>query len=49
MAYQLQAIDAERARSEIEKLSIRDDSKRRFLRDNVIELYKLKLPLFQGA
>lgn len=42
-------IDPERARSEIEKLSIREDSKRRFLRDNAIELYQLKLPPSQGA
>ena len=37
-------IDPERARSDIEKLDIREDSKRRFLRDNVIDLYKLDLP-----
>ena len=37
-------IDPERARSDIEKLDIREDSKRRFLRDNVIDLYGLDLP-----
>lgn len=38
-------IDLERARGEIEELPIREESKRRFLRDNAIELYGLKLPL----
>lgn len=38
-------IDPERARREIEDLPIRDASRRRFLRDNTIELYGLKLPL----
>jgi predicted TIM-barrel fold metal-dependent hydrolase len=37
-------IDPERARVDIEKLSIREDAKRRFLRDNVIDLYGLDLP-----
>ena len=37
-------IDPERARAEIDKLPIRPESKRRFLRNNVIELYGLKLP-----
>src|SRR4051794_20026269 len=37
-------IDPERARAEIETLAIRPESKRRFLRNNVIELYNLKLP-----
>ena len=37
-------IDPERARAEIEKLPIRPESKRRFLRNNVIDLYGLKLP-----
>jgi predicted TIM-barrel fold metal-dependent hydrolase len=37
-------IDPERARADIEKLSIREESKRRFLRNNVIDLYGLKLP-----
>jgi len=38
-------IDPERARADIEKLAIRPGSKRRFLRDNVIDLYNLKMPL----
>ncbi len=37
-------VDPERARADIEKLDIRAESKRRFLRDNVIDLYDLKLP-----
>jgi predicted TIM-barrel fold metal-dependent hydrolase len=37
-------IDPERARADIEKLDIREGSKRRFLRDNAIDLYNLKLP-----
>lgn len=37
-------VDPERARADIEKLAIRPESKRRFLRDNVIDLYKLALP-----
>ena len=37
-------IDPERARAEIEKLGIKDDAKRRFLRDNVIDVYGLDLP-----
>ena len=37
-------IDPERARADIEKLDIRPEAKRRFLRDNVIDLYKLDLP-----
>jgi predicted TIM-barrel fold metal-dependent hydrolase len=37
-------IDPERARADIEKLPIRPESKARFLRDNVIDLYKLDLP-----
>jgi len=37
-------IDPERARAEIEGLSIRAASKRRLLRDNAIDLYKLGLP-----
>jgi hypothetical protein len=39
----------ERARADIEKLAIRPGSKRRFLRDNVIELYNLKMPLSEQA
>lgn len=42
-------IDPERARKEIEDLKLRDEAKRRFLRDNLIELYKLKLPLSTSA
>jgi hypothetical protein len=42
-------IDPERARKEIEELNIRESSKRRFLRDNIIELYNLKLPLSGAA
>jgi predicted TIM-barrel fold metal-dependent hydrolase len=42
-------IDLERAREEIERLEIREESKRRFLRDNIIDLYKLKLPLARAA
>jgi predicted TIM-barrel fold metal-dependent hydrolase len=42
-------IDPERARKDIEELEIREASKRRFLRDNVIELYNLKLPLSGAA
>ena len=42
-------IDPERARAEIEKLPIRPESKRRFLRNNVIELYDLKMPLCEPA
>ena len=42
-------IDPERARADIEKLAIRPGSKRRFLRDNVIELYNLKMPLSEQA
>jgi uncharacterized protein len=37
-------IDPERSRAEIESLPIREASKRRLLRDNVIDLYKLNLP-----
>jgi hypothetical protein len=37
-------IDPERARKEIDDLPIRDESRRRFLRDNVIDLYGLDLP-----
>lgn len=37
-------IDPESARKDIEELEIREESKRRFLRDNVIDLYGLKLP-----
>ncbi|MCC7347545.1 MAG: amidohydrolase [Variibacter sp.] len=37
-------IDPERARAEIEELGLREDAKRLLLRDNVIDLYKLKLP-----
>lgn len=36
-------IDPERAREEIETLSIREPAKRKFLRDNVIKLYGLPL------
>ena len=42
-------IDPERARAEIEKLGIREEAKRRFLRDNLIELYKLPLAPSTGA
>jgi uncharacterized protein len=42
-------IDPERARKDIEQLAIREEAKRRFLRDNVIELYNLKLPLSGAA
>jgi predicted TIM-barrel fold metal-dependent hydrolase len=41
-------IDPERARADIEKLDIRDESKRRFLRNNVIDLYRLDLPKAGG-
>lgn len=37
-------IDPERARKEIEEIDFRPDAKRRFLRDNVIDLYNLPLP-----
>lgn len=37
-------IDLERARREIEDLNLRENSKRLFLRNNIIDLYKLKLP-----
>ena len=37
-------IDPERARSDIEELTINDEARRLFLRDNAIDLYKLKLP-----
>jgi predicted TIM-barrel fold metal-dependent hydrolase len=37
-------IDLERARREIEDLDLRENSKRLFLRNNIIDLYKLKLP-----
>jgi len=37
-------IDSERARAEIEELGLRPEAMRRFLRDNVIDLYGLKLP-----
>lgn len=40
-------IDPERARTEIEALNLRPESKRRFLRDNTIDLYKLDLPKSQ--
>lgn len=42
-------IDPERARAEIEQLDIREESKRRFLRDNVIDLYGLTLPKVSEA
>jgi predicted TIM-barrel fold metal-dependent hydrolase len=42
-------IDPERARTEIETLPIRDQSKRRLLRDNIIDLYKLNLPRASAA
>lgn len=42
-------IDLERARSEIEELPIREEPKRRFLRDNVIDLYRLSLPKAQAV
>lgn len=37
-------IDLERARREIEDLGLRENSKRLFLRNNIIDLYKLALP-----
>lgn len=37
-------IDPERARAEIDQLGIREESRARFLRDNVIDLYGLDLP-----
>ncbi len=42
-------VDLERARREIEDLNLRPDSKRLFLRNNVIDLYKLKLPKVEMA
>lgn len=42
-------IDLERARREIEELNLRPDSKRLFLRNNIIDLYKLKLPKVELA
>ena len=42
-------VDLERARREIEDLNLRPDSKRLFLRNNVINLYKLKLPKVEMA
>ena len=37
-------IDLERARTDIEKLNLRDQSKMNFFRNNVIDLYMLDLP-----
>ena len=37
-------IDPERARTDIEALGINKEARRLFLRDNAIDLYKLKLP-----
>lgn len=42
-------VDLERARREIEDLNLRPDPKRLFLRNNVIDLYKLKLPKVEMA
>ena len=42
-------IDPERAREEIEKLDVREAARRRFLRNNAIELYGLDLPLAEDA
>jgi predicted TIM-barrel fold metal-dependent hydrolase len=38
-------IDPERARAEFEALGLREEAKRKVLRDNTIKLYGLKLPL----
>ncbi len=42
-------IDPERARREIDALALRPESKRKFLRDNALRLYKLNLPRSQNA